>query len=75
MSNQTPNKTDHDDLREEYDFSTGTRGKYASRYREGTNVVVLDSDVASSFPDAESVNNALRLLIQLAEQSVIRNHK
>jgi hypothetical protein len=46
--------------RAEYDFSRGTRGKYAKRYEDGTNVVVLDPDVAAAFPTAEAVNQALR---------------
>jgi len=46
--------------RADYDFSRGTRGKYAKRYAEGTNVVVLDPDVAAAFPTAEAVNGALR---------------
>jgi hypothetical protein len=50
------------ELREEYDFSGGVRGKYAARYAEGSNVVVLDPDVAKDFPDAPSVNRALRHL-------------
>ena len=45
---------------EEYDFSGGVRGKYAKRYAEGTNVVVVDPDVAELFPDHDSVNDALR---------------
>jgi hypothetical protein len=53
-------KKDSDGLREEYDFSRGERGKYATRYAEGSNVVVLDPDVAAAFPNAESVNRALR---------------
>lgn len=44
----------------EYDFSRGDRGKYAKRYEKGTNVVVLDPDVAAAFPTAEAVNEALR---------------
>lgn len=48
-----------DELREEYDFSQGVRGKYAARYSEGTNVVILDPDVAVAFPDSKAVNNAL----------------
>jgi hypothetical protein len=44
----------------EYDFSGGVRGKYAKRYAEGTNVVVIDPDVAEYFPDHEAVNEALR---------------
>jgi hypothetical protein len=48
--------------RAEYDFSGGTRGKYAARYARGSNVVVLDPDVAAEFPTAEAVNAALREL-------------
>ena len=50
------------DMMEEYDFTGGVRGKYAKRYAEGTNVVVIDPDVAEYFPDHESVNEALRSL-------------
>ena len=50
------------DTLEEYDFSGGIRGKYAKRYAEGTNVVVIDPDVAKYFPDHDSVNEALRSL-------------
>ena len=53
------------DMLEEYDFSQGVRGKYAQRYAEGTNVVVLEPDVAEFFPDHESVKDALRSLITL----------
>ena len=53
---------------EEYDFSQGTRGKYATRYAEGTNVVILDPDVAQYFPDTESVNEALRSLISVIDK-------
>ena len=61
--------TDHDDdMKEEYDFSGGERGRYAKRYAEGSNVVVLDPDVASVFPDKESVNEALRALATILEQ-------
>lgn len=59
-----------DELRSEYDLSKlireGVRGKYASRYREGTNLVLLAPDVAAVFPDEEAVNEALRLAIRLA---------
>jgi hypothetical protein len=47
----------------EYDFSKGVRGKYAKRYAEGTNVVVLEPDVAKAFPNSKSVNRALRSLV------------
>ena len=47
---------------EEYDFAGGVRGKYASLFSNGRNIVVLDPDVAEVFPDSESVNQALRML-------------
>ena len=51
-------------MRDEYDFSKGIRGKYAKRYQEGTNVVVLDPDVAKEFSDATAVNEALRQVMR-----------
>jgi hypothetical protein len=62
-----------DELRREYDFSKlkgGVRGKYAARYRAGTNLVLLSPDVAEHFPDEQSVNTALRALIHAAKRSV-----
>ena len=56
-------KRTSDGMRVEYDFSGGVRGKYAARYRAGTNVVMLDPDVAATFKDAEAVNRALRAII------------
>ena len=53
------------EMRAEYDFSKGVRGKYARRYARGTNVVVLDPDVARAFPTAASVNQSLRALRDL----------
>jgi hypothetical protein len=50
------------DMRAEYDFSGGVRGKYARRFAEGSNVVVLAPDVARVFKDSEAVNEALRRL-------------
>ncbi len=58
------------DMLDEYDFSKGVRGKYAKRYAEGTNVVILSPDVAEAFPDSESVNEALRVLVKVARQKV-----
>jgi len=58
-----------EDMLAEYDFRQGTRGKYAKGYASGTNIVVLDPDVADAFPDSESVNEALRLLIRIARES------
>jgi len=52
-----------DGMRTHYDFSGGVRGKYAARYRAGTNLVRLDPDVAAAFRDGEAVNRALRALI------------
>lgn len=57
-----------DELREEYDFSGGVRGKHHASYRAGSNVVVLDPDVAEAFPDSSSVNRALRMLLDLAKK-------
>jgi hypothetical protein len=54
-----PEATDPDMLAD-YDFSGGVRGKYAKRYAQGTNVVLLEPDVAAAFPTAEAVNRALR---------------
>jgi hypothetical protein len=51
--------------RPEYDFSAGVRGKYARSYAQGTNVVVLDPDVARIFPSAEAVNSSLRALAEI----------
>ena len=57
------------DMRDEYDFSKGIRGKYAQRYAEGTNIVMLEPDVAAVFPTSEAVNEALRTLIRLMQQT------
>jgi len=51
-------------MREEYDFSQGVRGKYARRFAEGSNVVVLEPDVAARFPGSKAVNEALRELVK-----------
>jgi len=58
------------DMLAEYDFSQGVRGKYAQRYHEGTNIVVLSPDVAEYFPDSEAVNAALRALVEIARKSM-----
>ena len=64
-------RTRHDpDMLEEYDFSKGVRGKYAKRYAEGTNIVVLSPDIAQIFPTSESVNEALRVLVKAARQKI-----
>ena len=63
-----------DDLRREYDpelIRSGTRGKYAARYQRGTNLVLLEPDVARACPTEQAVNNALRLLMTVAGKSVV----
>jgi hypothetical protein len=63
MSGSSMKADDKDeDMLPEYDLTGGVRGKYADRYRQGTNVVLLDPDVAAKFPTSESVNEALRRL-------------
>ena len=61
-----------DDMREEYDFRAGVRGKYAERYAQGTNVVLLDPDVAEVFRDPASVNRALRALAGIIREQQSR---
>ena len=56
-----------DEMRAHYDFSGGVRGKYARRYAEGTNVVVLDPDVSRLFPNGQAVNETLRAVAQIVE--------
>jgi hypothetical protein len=60
---KSPRSSDPDP-RDEYDFSNGVRGKYASRFREGSNVVVLDPEIAAEFPSSEEVNDALRVVLK-----------
>ena len=59
-----------DDIQPEYDFSKGVRGKHHAAYKAGTNVVLLEPDVAKAFPDSSAVNRALRLLLEIAEKQV-----
>jgi hypothetical protein len=60
-----------DELRTEYDLGellkTGVQGKYADRFVQGTNLILLDEDVAQAFPTDQAVNEALRLVIQLGK--------
>jgi hypothetical protein len=57
------------EMRAEYDFSRGVRGKYADRYHWGVNVILLDPEVAAAFPDSKSVNDALRALLEIADRT------
>ena len=61
---------EQDTMRPEYDFSKGVRGKHHRAYQQGTNVVLLEPDLAEIFKDSESVNRALRMLVELAGQQV-----
>ena len=70
MSQNAP--SNQDNLRAEYDFSAGIRGKHHEAYRRGTNVVFLDPDVAQVFKDSTAVNTALRLLLTLAREQAAK---
>jgi hypothetical protein len=59
---KTVREADRDTMRPEYDFSKGVRGVTAARYREGTNIIVLDPELMDVFPDSDAVNEALRAL-------------
>jgi hypothetical protein len=67
-----------DELRPEYDLRKllkgGIRGKYVERYRAGTNLVLLDPELAKAFPNEQSVNEALRLVLQLTKIPVVKKH-
>jgi hypothetical protein len=56
-----------DEMRPEYDFSGGVRGRYYEAYQKSRNVIILDPDVAAVFPDSAAVNEALRLLVKAAQ--------
>lgn len=60
------NSEPEDQMRDEYDFSGGVRGKFYQECMKGTNVALLDGDVAEVFHDSETVNQALRTLITIA---------
>jgi hypothetical protein len=63
-------KKNGSEMLKEYDFSGGVRGKYAKRYQEGSNVIILDRDVAKVFHDRDSVNHALRALVGIIHHQV-----
>ena len=61
-------RNEQDTLREEYDFSGGVRGKHHRAYHRGTNIVLLEPDVAEVFRDSAAVNRALRVIAQAARE-------
>ncbi len=63
-------EAEQDTMREEYDFSGGVRGKHYKAYRQGTNLVLLEPDVAKIFKDSAAVNAALRMLVKIAQEHV-----
>ena len=68
--NKNKSGNTEDEMRPEYDLSQlkgKVRGKYVERYRAGTNLVLLESDVQAAFPDAEAVNEALRMLMKVCQ--------
>jgi len=67
-----PSKRRSPAMRAEYDFTGGVRGKYVDRYRRGTNVVLLDPELAEAFPDSKAVNDALRALVAIAARTETR---
>lgn len=60
------------EMRAEYDFSKGKRGKYAKAHAQGTNIIVLDPGVAAMFPGSKAVNEALKTLLSLSLLRVLR---
>lgn len=66
---KAPSKPRTGEMRAEYDFTGGIRGKYADSYRQGTNVILLDKELTKAFPDSKSVNEALRALVGIAERT------
>jgi hypothetical protein len=57
-----------EDIRSEYDFSRGVRGKYSLQFRRGANLVLLEPEVAEFFSDSAAVNDALKALIEIAKR-------
>jgi hypothetical protein len=66
MSQENEQET-NDEMRVEYDFSGGVRGKYYQAFTQSSNIIILDPDVAEVFRDSASVNEALRLLAKIAK--------
>lgn len=70
------NRKSANDMRREYNFASmkgGVRGKYVKRYREGTNLVLLDPELAEAFPTDAAVNDALRAVLKMTETVRLAN--
>ena len=74
MNPQT-RRSDVKDMRPEYDFSHARRRVHHDTYRAGTNVVFLEPDLVDAFPDSDSVNHALRLLVRLSRSKAVAGAK
>jgi hypothetical protein len=70
--NMKKDQTDNDEMRTQYDFSNGVRGKYVNRLTKNQNVILLEPDVAKIFTDSESVNQALRGLLPIIQRQAER---
>ena len=66
MSKESKDET----MQAEYNFSNGVRGKYAKRFHQESNIIVLDPDMAERFPNSEAVNRALRSLVYIQERKL-----
>jgi hypothetical protein len=66
---QEPETTVNDEMRPEYDFSGGVRGRYFEAYKQSTNIIVIEPDAAEVFQDSAAVNEALRLLTKIAKST------
>ena len=69
-TSRKPFRASEPEMRSEYDFSGAVRGKYHKRYLEGTNVVVLEPDVAKRFKNSASVNEALRTYLKSGKRGL-----
>ncbi len=65
----------HDELLDEYDFNNGVRGKYVNRFKKGSNIIILDPDVAEIFTDSESVNKVLRSIAHIIRNQMKSHNK
>ena len=68
-------KSEETEMRDEYDFTGGVRGKYVERLTNRKNVIVLEPDVAEVFTDSESVNQALRGLLPVIQKQAEKVHR